>query len=58
MLKDPNKKINNKIAKLAKKKSELLRDKFKTDDQGLRKIWDNEIQKIDRQILELQAKLK
>lgn len=58
MPKDPNKRINSKIAKLAKRKADLLRDKFSTDDKFLRKTWDAEIKKIDGQILELQAKLK
>lgn len=58
MPKDPNKKINGQIAKLARRKATLLRDKFKTDDKFLRKTWDEEIKKIDNQILELQTKLK
>lgn len=58
MPKDVNKRVNAKIAKLAKRKADLLKDKFSTKDEYLRKIWDAEIKKIDGQILELQAKLK
>lgn len=58
MPKDPNKKINDKIAKLAKRKSELLKDKFSTNDEGLRKIWEAEIKKVDLKMMELQAKLQ
>lgn len=58
MPKDPNAKIRKDLSKLAKKKSTLMKDKFSTDDEGLRKIWDAEIKKIDLKMMELQSKLK
>lgn len=58
MAKDPNEKINKKIKKLAERKADLLKDKFKTNDKELRKVWDKDIRKIDAEILDLKMKLK
>lgn len=58
MAKDPNEKIRKQIRKLASKKADLLKDKFKTDDAGLRKIWDAEIKKIDAEMFRLHTKLE